>query len=230
VTATDYVHTLQTELDLQRLQNRAGRERVAELEARIRLLERQAQVREELLEDLEDLVATDALTGVHSRRWAVDALEGAGDVILVDLDRFKAINDTYGHGVGDAVLVEVACRLDGIAPDLVARIGGDEFVIIVPAGAPLHADAIATAVAIAIGDTPVQLGHGVEVDVCASVGVAQVLDGDVQEEVLHRADVAMYHHKHGGCGWPVRWLPDMEAPTAPAPVRRSHRDMPEVAA
>lgn len=206
-------------------------EALASADETIAALDRQAEIREQLIVDLEALVSTDQLTGVHSRRWAVDAIVEAGDVIIVDLDGFKLVNDTYGHAIGDRVLVEVAGRLNDLAPRLVARIGGDEFVVVIPAGAPLHADALAEAAALAIGGTTVDV-DGVEIDVCASIGVAPVLDGDAPEDVLHRADIAMYHHKRGTADHdgPVHWLPGMTAPTAPAPLQRTHRDAPEAAA
>lgn len=229
----DHVDALEVELGLQRLAVRAGRERVAELLARIRLLERQAQVREEILDDLERLLATDQLTGICSRRWAVDALTDAADVILVDLDGFKRVNDEHGHAAGDAVLREVAERLDALLPKLVARIGGDEFVLVVPTWAPaVDVDVLAQDVALAIGGTPVTLPGGVEIDITASVGIAPAIDGDTAEVLLERADTAMYMHKLGlvDSDGPVRWLPGMRAPTATPPARRRHRDRREDAA
>lgn len=220
---------LEVELGYQRRAVAAGRERVAELEAQLARLERHGELREQLVDDLEQLVDTDQLTGVHSRRWAVDALVEACGVLLVDLDDFKEINDTYGHAVGDAVLAEVAGRLDEVAPGLVARLGGDEFAVVVPAADRGDPGAIAQAAALAIGGRPIDV-DGTTVDVTASIGVAPVADGDVPADVLARADVAMYHHKRGLSqeDGPVRWVPGMTTPAAPPPARRSRRDHPEI--
>jgi diguanylate cyclase (GGDEF)-like protein len=228
----DYAATLQVELGYQRTTVQGARGLVEDLEAEVERLTRQAELREQLIADLETLVSTDQLTGVHSRRWAIEAIsEPAGCVILLDLDGFKAVNDTYGHGFGDQVLVEVARRLDGIMPGQVARLGGDEFVIVLAGWHPIgEPEQIAEAAALAVGGRPIDV-DSVEIDITASIGVAAVpIDGS-PEDALRRADIAMYLHKSGLHleDGPVSWAPEMTAPIAPPPTRRAHRDA-EVAA
>lgn len=112
-------------------------------------------------------------------------------VALLDLDKFKPVNDTYGHAAGDAVLVEVAARLRACHCGEVVRLGGDEFTIILPCS-------LAQAVAIlqrvlAVIARPIHLPSGVDVAVSASIGVhlaAQDLGA-----ALARADAAMYRAK-----------------------------------
>ena len=153
-------------------------------------LERRASAR------LAELALRDPLTGLRNRRFLLQSLErGSGwdAVLFVDLDEFKAINDGHGHDVGDAVLVEVARRLEEVAGsgDVVARIGGDEFVIVLDgAGA---AEAAAERIRAAIG-TPIAIDSG-ELTVTVSVGVAVGGGGD---DALDRADAAMYRAKRGG--------------------------------
>ena len=96
------------------------------------------------VEDRLRLAMTDPLTGLHNRRYAMAHLSRIAEraavagrtfaLMILDLDRFKAINDTHGHAAGDAVLAEVAARLSAqLRPiDLVARIGGEEFLIALP--------------------------------------------------------------------------------------------------
>jgi len=149
----------------------------------------------------------DHLTGLPNRRWfteAVDeALRSSGDrpvaVMLIDLDRFKEINDTLGHHVGDELLREVGRRLQVslVGRGEIARLGGDEFAARVT---DAHDDADALDVArglLSVLDKPVVLGD-LEIDVRASVGVAvSPHHGDQSSVLLQRADVAMYVAKAG---------------------------------
>jgi diguanylate cyclase (GGDEF)-like protein len=136
--------------------------------------------------DLERLAHLDPLTGLPNRRAFDRALaaelaraartgEGLG-ILLIDVDRFKAINDRHGHGAGDRVLVEVAARLDGAVRgyDTVARWGGDEFAVIAPDVADAGAlAAIAEQVRAAVGATPVAVA-ATPLDVSISVGAVRV--------------------------------------------------------
>ncbi|MES2450442.1 MAG: diguanylate cyclase [Pseudomonadota bacterium] len=152
---------------------------------------------------LQHQVVTDHLTGLYNRRGFEEALAGPlghqASLLLIDLDHFKHINDRLGHRAGDLVLAEVGRRLprqirDG---DFVARVGGDEFGIIMH-----HADrALAERTAARIVK---QLGTVYEVDgafahIGASVGVSCTEDGDVSlRELVCRADEALYAAKRAG--------------------------------
>ncbi len=180
---------------------------------------------------------TDALTGVANRvglSAAADEVFGPGragrvGVLLVDLDRFKPVNDRYGHAAGDEVLSAVGRRLSaaGRPGVTVARLGGDEFVVLLP-GLPADPDA-AVAAALAVAErvsaalaAPYVVG-GVELAVGASVGAATVPCAAVVPAAglaaaLAAADVAMYAAKGGGGG--LRVAPDLDQEPAQVPPPR----------
>ena len=131
-------------------------------------------------------------------------------VLFVDLDDFKAINDSLGHAAGDRVLQEVGERLrTTVRPgDTVARLGGDEFAFLLEDVAdPGDADEVAERVAAALV-TPLAVG-GVEVALRASVGIALAQDGDAAADLLRDADTAMYTAKARGGGAYERFVPAM---------------------
>jgi diguanylate cyclase (GGDEF)-like protein/PAS domain S-box-containing protein len=149
----------------------------------------------------------DGLTGLANRRVFLDALDeprssGAGSVLLVDLDGFKPVNDTFGHEAGDRVLVEVAQRLRaGTRPgDVVARLGGDEFAVVCSDCDAEEAAAVAARL-MELLDPPidVSLDSGVTqvVAVTASIGLAASDDG-LSFELARRADEALYRAKAEG--------------------------------
>ncbi len=163
--------------------------------------------RKHLLASLDRMAYHDALTGIANRALLVERItqgvraaehsqEGLA-LLFVDLDRFKAINDRWGHDAGDAVLVAIAQRLQSVVreADTVARYGGDEFVIVLTAsckGAALSAlvDTVSATVAEPI------LWKGVILRVGASVGAARYPeDGHDAHSLLKRADESMYLHK-----------------------------------
>jgi len=170
----------------------------------------------------------DALTGLPNRSLFGDRLRQAllaarrnqkmFGVLLLDLDRFKDINDALGHDRGDSLLQEVTARLRGVlrATDTIARLGGDEFAVLTT-DAKHPDDVVATAKKIlaalegpfAIADQMVETG--------ASIGTAMYpLHGDDPSTLLRRADVAMYVAKRSGGGYAV-YAPEQEAQT----LRRS---------
>ncbi len=144
---------------------------------------------------------TDPLTGLANRRALLDEIDnrlnGSGSTLLalIDLDAFKAVNDTLGHAVGDTLLSTVAVRLAGSVPGLVARLGGDEFAVVAE-GSLAHGRDLAATVRAAV--EPVMLVDGCVVTVTASVGLAVLRSDDRQRtagELLRRADVALYRAK-----------------------------------
>ncbi|MER5703504.1 GGDEF domain-containing protein [Micromonospora sp. NPDC002296] len=180
--------------------------RIAYLEARVAHLE--TQLAEERRQ-----ARTDPLTGVLNRAGLVDAwwrIRPGDRLALVDLDGFKAVNDTLGHAAGDAVLTTVAqqLRVHGI----VARLGGDELVVI--GSLPGGPDRLWRA----------PVGGGREVTVTGTVGITPVIPGDLPE-TLRRADVAMYAAKHAGRGSLVAYDPTLDVPEQTGPARRRVRDL-----
>jgi diguanylate cyclase (GGDEF)-like protein len=148
----------------------------------------------------------DTLTGLANRRAFTSRLRqhrpaDCLTVIYIDLDRFKPINDTYGHAAGDAVLVAVAERLrNAVRPgDLAARLGGDEFAALCadldPAGQHHLTDRLAAVIA-----EPIDVDGGHRVTVGASIGVASTRDGIEPQTLITRADHAMFDAKHNGYG------------------------------
>ncbi|MBN8476813.1 7TM diverse intracellular signaling domain-containing protein [Sulfuritalea sp.] len=184
------------------LERRVG-ERTAELEAlnaRLRENERQLQA----------LAHTDTLTGLANRLLLGARLEqsiqlarrsqGQIALLLVDVDRFKAINDTYGHAIGDEVLRVAAQRLRAAvrAVDTVARLGGDEFAVVL-SGLSGAADAERMAEKIVIGVREPMRVLGMPLEISVSVGVATYSGGDLSPaELMRRADQAMYAAKSAG--------------------------------
>lgn len=159
---------------------------------------------------------TDALTELPNRRFFYEKIEAmfadmsrtgrSCALLLIDLDRFKAANDAYGHLAGDRLLRLVAARLRAISQDddLVARLGGDEFAMVFlldsPGQSRLSSDPAAVAArVISVLKEPFELAEGASVRIGASVGVAIAYRGDGGiNEFIHRADVALYRAKIEG--------------------------------
>jgi diguanylate cyclase (GGDEF)-like protein len=154
----------------------------------------------------------DALTGLPNRTLLNDRFElalrgsrrnGTGvGLLLVDLDRFKDVNDTLGHHYGDQLLVQVGRRIASVLRDCdtIARLGGDEFAVVLPGVEGLDA-AFATAHRIHAAMLQPFLLQEVEIDAEASIGVAlSGIHGEDTVTLLQRADIAMYSAKHNGAG------------------------------
>jgi diguanylate cyclase (GGDEF)-like protein len=152
----------------------------------------------------------DALTGLPNRtllrQRAEEALAcpaaGAVGLLLIDLDRFKEINDTLGHAYGDVVLQAVAGRLRATvrANDTVVRLGGDEFAILLTGVEDEEAARQLAGRALAAMEAPIAV-DGVSLDVDASIGIALAgAHGDDLESLLQNADIAMYSAKDRGLG------------------------------
>jgi diguanylate cyclase (GGDEF)-like protein/PAS domain S-box-containing protein len=164
-------------------------------------------------EQLKRRATRDELTGCHNRASIVRALEAhvaSGEraaeraVVFVDVDRFKTVNDRYGHAAGDELLSIVAQRLRGAVreDDMVGRIGGDEFLVLCPdVGGPDQALRLAGRLAEAQGEE-VRLAKG-SVAVRLSIGVAWSSgEGSDADELVAQADNAMYESKREGAGRP----------------------------
>ncbi|RZU30822.1 putative bifunctional diguanylate cyclase/phosphodiesterase [Blastococcus saxobsidens] len=155
-------------------------------------------------QDLSRSARSDALTGLPNRLRLAEHLEaalGVGEpvsLLLIDLDGFKAINDTLGHSVGDEVLRAIADRLRAVLRegDLAVRLGGDEFAVVVPGDAP-EGQAVAERV---LEDLRPAVQHaGQELFLTASIGVATASGpAGTAEDLLRHADLAMYRAKNGG--------------------------------
>ena len=170
------------------------------------------------LRSSEHLAEHDPLTDLLNRRGLsrefAEGATGAGrSLLLLDVDEFKQVNDTYGHDVGDALLLQVRDRLLAAtgAAGVVVRLGGDEFVVLT---ATQHAEGIAQRLLRSLQE-PCVVG-GVVLRVGASVGLAETGDdpGALLPELLTHADVAMYNAKAAGGGTAVRFHPDMRVEVA----------------
>jgi diguanylate cyclase (GGDEF)-like protein len=149
----------------------------------------------------------DALTALPNRTTVLEMIEyelhhadpaAPLCVLYIDVDRFKLLNDMYGHSFGDRVLIEVASRLRNAVreEDLVGRLAGDEFVVVAPGISAEAAGALAQRVTLEMTEPLVIDGRGTQVSV--SVGVAESAAGLSSEELLGNADVAMYRAKTSG--------------------------------
>ncbi|WP_448608564.1 diguanylate cyclase [Geodermatophilus sp. URMC 60] len=176
------------------------------------LLVRAREVQDRLVAALEQQAAVDALTGLVNRRVFDTALErtltrpaDAGTaLVLVDVDSFKSINDTYGHPVGDDVLVHLSGILRrSVRTDdgLLSRLGGDELAVLLP-GSPADAAARrAEELLEAVRSTPLPLPDGTLLSLSVSVGVAHVAAGSADLRALYSAaDGALYEAKRAGRG------------------------------
>lgn len=168
-----------------------------------------AQRNEQLHESLKligELAVRDVLTGLYNRRFLMEQLareverfvrHGAPcSVVMLDVDHFKQVNDTYGHAVGDEVLRTVSRSMEAQVRqgDLVGRYGGEEFLIVLPMTELESAKALAQRVRAAV-ETDTRHAPG---SVTASLGVAQLLSGEPVDRWLMRVDEALYRAKAAG--------------------------------
>jgi two-component system, cell cycle response regulator len=159
---------------------------------------------------LQTLASTDELTGLANRRAIVARLEeelsravrtGAHpSVVLLDVDHFKQVNDQYGHPAGDAVLRELSARLSGAVRDYdqVARMGGDEFLVVLAETGEETARKVAERLRQAITQTPFPVSEGEALPITSSLGLAAAGPGTRVEEILSLADQSLYVSKRGG--------------------------------
>lgn len=158
--------------------------------------------------ELEQLVYRDPATGVANRRGFVAAFQtmqaerGSESVglMLIDVDRFKQINDRFGHVAGDTVVAEIAQRIQQtLRPeDLCGRWGGDEFIVLLGGHAAERLEAIAARVVEAVCATPIALGEDKAANVTLSIGIYRVAPSDTIDSATEQADAAMYRAKNEG--------------------------------
>ena len=186
------------------------RELAQRLQTLIRRKRRDDQLRATVQDGLR-LAMIDPLTGLHNRRYALPKLAAISAeahaqatifaVMVIDLDRFKSVNDRFGHAAGDAVLVDVAQRLKANlrADDLLARIGGEEFLVALPNTSFEEARLAADRLCKAIEECPVKLAFSAGVSVTISIGVAvSCVTPEATHTIVDRADQALLLAKTEG--------------------------------
>lgn len=185
----------------------------SELAARVRTQLRRKRYADKLRNRLDEslnMAITDALTGLHNRRFiesrlrqAVESANAGGapvSVLLLDIDYFKRINDTHGHEAGDVVLKIFAERITAQlrALDLASRYGGEEFVILMPGAGLAEAENAAERVRRSVCNASFKISGELELPVTVSIGLAQASPGEPMESLLRRADAALYEAKTDG--------------------------------
>ncbi len=186
-----------------------------ELLARVRIQVRRRRYQDRLRTNYErslSMALTDVLTGVYNRRYALRHMEGlmkrvadtgkSLSVLVCDLDRFKSVNDTYGHAAGDQVLKQFAQRATQSMRniDMVARFGGEEFVVLLPDTEGDNALKAADRLCKRVAATPMDVAEAPDgkLTVTVSIGVASTTVPMPGEELIKLADAALYRAKQGG--------------------------------
>jgi len=158
------------------------------------------------------MAITDQLTGLHNRRYMARHLDNllaqsrkSGKplaYVMMDIDFFKLVNDTHGHDIGDEVLREFSRRISanirGI--DLACRFGGEEFVVVMPDTDVAYAYSVAERLRKSIETTPIEISRAPgKLSITISIGIAAAIsESDSAEDLLHRADQALYRAKKTG--------------------------------
>jgi diguanylate cyclase (GGDEF)-like protein len=161
-------------------------------------------------ERLLTLAMTDPLTGILNRRHFLSASTAELSrvkrygfpltLLMIDIDNFKSVNDTYGHGVGDIVIRTIAntCRTALRLPDILARYGGEEFVVTMPQTAEPEAKRVAERLRESLSEAEIDTKDG-KLRVTVSIGLAQWITSDNSiEDTIERADQALYAAKRAG--------------------------------
>ena len=216
--------------ETQKAQEEATRSRDAMVDARqeVEKAEERIQALEQQLQQMGELVREDQLTGSLNRRGMDESLdreianalrrETPLCVALLDLDDFKRINDTHGHATGDEVLVHLVqvIRETLRKLDVIARFGGEEFVILMPETSPQDAVQIITRVQRELTKR-IFMHESQRLLITFSAGVSVYHPGESQAELLKRTDVALYKAKNAGKNRIVFADPPADAPSLPSP-------------
>jgi diguanylate cyclase (GGDEF)-like protein len=156
------------------------------------------------------LARTDELTGLANRRAVMESLHWQMShslrsdlpltVMSLDLDHFKAINDTWGHGVGDHVLRGFSELLGGVTRevDLCGRLGGEEFIVVLPDTDTSGGCVVGDRLRRRLAETPMSVSEGESINVTVSAGLTSLQPGDTLESILQRVDHALYQAKQSG--------------------------------
>ena len=185
-------------------------ELLARVRSQLRYKRRVDALREHLQESIE-LASFDPLTGLNNRRFLESQLDklierarancSSLTVIIVDIDHFKRVNDTFGHDTGDEVLKAFSQRLRGVirSGDLLCRLGGEEFVIVMPGAGTVDAVGIAERLRLAIEQEDFAVGTlNRPLSLTASMGLAELGCAQDWRELYRRADQALYRAKTEG--------------------------------
>ncbi|PKR94218.1 niacin/nicotinamide transporter NaiP [Bacillus cereus Rock4-18] len=162
----------------------------------------------ELFQTMKQYATIDALTGLGNvRQFDLEMNHHIGNkhmendslcLLLIDIDHFKYVNDTYGHPAGDEVLKQIGCILRGIStfPDLVFRKGGEEFALLIPQRGLSYGIRFGEQIRIAVEKHSFQLLDGTKIKITVSVGISEYKGS--QEQLIQVADDALYYSKRNG--------------------------------
>ncbi len=211
--AADSVQVRSVSARINRIVEAAKRQAVEQKEASENRVRRMSEMMHGLMSQLQETQAAlerDALTGLYNRGSFDGRMEQELErarlspyhfsLIMIDLDRFKTVNDTYGHIGGDRVLKACAEAIQAVVmrtTDFCARYGGEEMAIILSDTRAETAERVAEAVRQRIMGEPIQTGNALHTQT-ASLGVAEACDSDSAEDVIHRADSCLYLGKQNG--------------------------------
>jgi len=177
---------------------------------RFRRLEAEKKSLEKIQAHYRELSLTDALTGLHNKRFLMNelnlAVAGAREtgsplsLILLDIDNFKSINDSFGHAIGDEILAALAHAMRSCTreSDSSCRFGGDELVIIMPGIADEYALKVAERIRTRFASENLRVINGVDMQATVSLGIASLNGKETAESLMVRADEAMYEAKRLG--------------------------------
>lgn len=162
---------------------------------------------------------TDALTGLGNRRRFEEEMKRVDEevfsspnditLLLLDIDHFKSVNDTYGHDAGDAILIELGKQLTETAraDDMVCRHGGEEFSVLLSDCTLSQGIVIANRYLRQIAENPFVLPDGKQLDITVSIGVASTSESKIltSEQLVKKADLGLYVAKHSGRNRVSKW-------------------------